>query len=127
MKNFIAFSFFLLMISCGKKEVEKEVFIQENSKITPYDTIAVDSFSTGAISVDVARKIMISSIAYQDSLKEVHKKMEAEKLLQKEKEEQGKATKKVEEDQKKTEALKLKKEKEKSIPEISTPDNTTKP
>lgn len=127
MKNFIAFSFFLLMISCGKKEVKKEAVVQENATVPPYDTIAVDSFSNGAVSVDIARKIKMSSLAYQDSLKEVRKKMEAEKLIQKEKEEQGKATKKVEEDVKKAEALKLKKEKEKSNPEISTPDKATKP
>jgi hypothetical protein len=47
--------------------------------------------------------------------------MEAEKLLQKEKEEVEKATKKGEEDLKKAEASKLKKEKEKTAPEISTP------
>jgi ASC-1-like (ASCH) protein len=127
MKNFLACLFFLLMISCGKKDVEKEVFVEENSKIAPYDTIAIDSFSNGAISVDIARKIKMSSVAYQDSLKEVRKKMEAEKLLQKEKEESDKATKKVEEDLKKSEALKAKKEKEKKTPEASIPDNVIKP
>ena len=87
MKNFIVFSFFLLMVSCGNKEVVSEAVVEENVAIPPYDTIAVDSFSTGAMSVDIARKIKMSSVAYQDSLRDVLKKMEAEKLLQKEKEE----------------------------------------
>lgn len=127
MKNFLAFSLFLLMISCGKKEAEKEAFVEDTPKTAPYDTIAIDSFSTGAISVDIARKIKMSSVAYQDSLKQVRVKMEADKLLQKEKEESDKATKKVEEDLKKTEALKAKKAKEKTTSETSTPDNVIKP
>ena len=127
MKNFLACLFFLLMISCGKKEADKEVFLEDNTKTAPYDTVAIDSFSTGAISVDIARKIKISSVAYQDSLKEVRKKMEAEKLLQKEKEESDKATIKVEENLNKTEALKAKKEKEKTISETSAPEKIIKP
>lgn len=127
MKNFIVFSFFLLMVSCGNKEVVSEAVVEENVAIPPYDTIAVDSFSTGAMSVDIARNIKMSSVAYQDSLRDVLKKMEAEKLLQKEKEEVEKATKKGEEDLKKAEASKLKEEKDNATPEVSPSDNTVKP
>ena len=118
---------FLLMISCGKKEIKIDNESEEISAKAPYDTIPVDSFSKGAISVDIARKIKMSSIAYQDSLKEVRKKMEAEKLVQKEKEEKDKIAKKLDEENKKAEELKLKKEKAKSEIEIPAVDNTTKP
>lgn len=108
MKNFIIlFSFSLLMISCGKKEVEQEILTKENLT-PPYDTIAIDSFSAGATSVDVARQIKISSASYQDSLKEIAKKIEAEKLLKKETEEKEKAEKTLETEKKKTEEAKKK-------------------
>lgn len=123
MKNIFVFSLLLLMISCGKKEVDKEVDVQENSAIAPYDTIAIDSFSTGATSANIARQIKISSQQYQDSLKDVLKKIEAEKLLKKEELEKDKATKIVEAEKKKTEELKLKKETPKK--EVSSTSNQT--
>ena len=108
MKNSIVlFSFSLFMISCGKKEVEQEILTKENLT-PPYDTIAIDSFSAGATSVDVARQIKVSSMSYQDSLKEVLKKIEAEKILKKETEEKEKATKALETEKKKTEEAKKK-------------------
>lgn len=103
------------MISCTKKEAAKKFSVQDNSSVAPYDTIAIDSFSTGAISVNIARKIKMSSQIYQDSLKNVRKKLDAEKLLQKETDEKNKADKKAEEDKKKAEASKLKKEKAKEM------------
>lgn len=123
MKNIFVFSLLLLMISCGKKEVDKEVDVQENSAIAPYDTIAIDSFSTGATSANIARQIKISSQQYQDSLKDVLKKIEAEKLLKKEELEKDKATKIVEAEKKKTEELKLKNETPKK--EVSSTSNQT--
>ena len=127
MKNVFVFSLLLLVISCGPKETDKEVLVQENSAIAPYDTTAIDSFSTGATSVNIALQIKISSQQYQDSLKDVLKKIEAEKLLKKEELEKDKATKIIEAEKKKTEELKLKKETPKKEVQVSPPQNTTNP
>lgn len=63
--------FVLFFVACSKTESAQ---IVQTEKIHPeYDTTAIDSFSAGAISVDIARKIRMSSQAYQDSLKEVLK------------------------------------------------------
>ena len=115
----------LLMVSCSKKTQEKEIPVQETPSLPPYDTIARDSFSMGAIPANIARQIKISSPAYQDSLKVVRKKMEEEKLLLKEKEDKDKLAKKVEEEAKKTEAAQVKKEKEKNVQDnpASTKEN----
>ncbi|WP_124640397.1 MULTISPECIES: hypothetical protein [Amniculibacterium] len=51
-----------------------------------YDTTPVDSFSAGATSADVARRIRMASSSYQDSLKKALQK-EAELLKQKQLEE----------------------------------------
>lgn len=127
MKNVFVFSLLLLVISCGPKETDKEVLVQENSAIAPYDTTAIDSFSTGATSANIALQIKISSQQYQDSLKDVLKKIEAEKLLKKEELEKDKATKIIEAEKKKTEELKLKKETPKKEVQVSPPQNTTNP
>ena len=127
MKNVFVFSLLLLIISCGQKETDKEVLVQENSAIAPYDTTAIDSFSTGATSVNIALQIKISSQQYQDSLKDVLKKIEAEKLLKKEELEKDKATKIIEAEKKKNEELKLKKETPKKEVQVSPPQNTTNP
>ena len=127
MKNVFVFSLLLLVISCGPKETDKEVLVQENSAIAPYDTTSIDSFSTGATSANIALQIKISSQQYQDSLKDVLKKIEAEKLLKKEELEKDKATKIIEAEKKKTEELKLKKETPKKEVQVSPPQNTTNP
>ena len=127
MKNVFVFSLLLLIISCGQKETDKEVLVQENSAIAPYDTTAIDSFSTGATSANIALQIKISSRQYQDSLKDVLKKIEAEKLLKKEELEKDKATKIIEAEKKKNEELKLKKETPKKEVQVSPPQNTTNP
>ena len=127
MKNVFVFFLLLLIISCGQKETDKEVLVQENSAIAPYDTTAIDSFSTGATSANIALQIKISSQQYQDSLKDVLKKIEAEKLLKKEELEKDKATKIIEAEKKKTEELKLKKETPKKEVQVSPPQNTTNP
>lgn len=127
MKNVFVFSLLLLIISCGQKETDKEVLVQENSAIAPYDTTSIDSFSTGATSANIALQIKISSQQYQDSLKDVLKKIEAEKLLKKEELEKDKATKIIEAEKKKTEELKLKKETPKKEVQVSPPQNTTNP
>ena len=127
MKNVFVFSLLLLVITCGPKETDKEVLVQENSAIAPYDTTSIDSFSTGATSANIALQIKISSQQYQDSLKDVLKKIEAEKLLKKEELEKDKATKIIEAEKKKNEELKLKKETPKKEVQVSPPQNTTNP
>lgn len=127
MKNLVPFFISLMMISCGKKEDGKEVQIVENVAVPPYDTVAVDSFSNGAISVDIARKIRMSSVQYQDSLKEAVKKLEAEKLLQKEAEEKDKAAKILDAEKKKAEATKSNSEKTKVEAEKSSNPNSQNP
>lgn len=93
MKKLIAIFFLFLMISCGKENLKNQHSESAVSSVPPYDTVAIDSFSAGATSVDVARKIRISSLQYQDSLKQVQRKLEEEKLLKKMKEEKEKAEK----------------------------------
>lgn len=61
--------------SCSKQEAEQgeDVYIQPK-----YDTTAIDSFSVGATSVNVASEIKKSSKVYQDSLLAIAKAQEAE-------------------------------------------------
>ena len=45
----LAAIFFTLIVSCGKKETaQNQSEMAENSAVAPYDTTAIDSFSTGA-------------------------------------------------------------------------------
>lgn len=126
MKKILFLSVLFLLISCGSESSEGSILSEENTAVAKYDTIAIDSFSQGAVSADIARKIRISSESYQDSLREVQKKMAAELLLKKEAEEKGKAEKILEENKKKSEAEKLKKEKA-SSPEIPAVDKVEMP
>ncbi len=86
-----------ILFSCGKEQVKEGLVVEESFAVAPYDTIAIDSFSQGAVSVDVARRIKVSSIKFQDSLKQIKLKNEEEQLLKKAKEEQLIADKKAEE------------------------------
>lgn len=99
------------MISCGNKDEKRQALIEPETTALTYDTIPKDSFSNGAISVDIARKIRMSSVQYQDSLKEAAKKIEAEKLLKKEAEEKDKAAKTLEAEKKRSEEAKSEKKK----------------
>lgn len=103
-KNSIALLTILFLFSCSQKKSEDNLN-EENYVEIAYDTTAIDSFSTGAISVDVAEQIRKSSVAYQDSIrkakiaaeiakKDLEEKQELEKL---EKEKLEKEKKKVEE------------------------------
>ncbi len=107
MKNLLSagFVFTILLIACSRKEpsgfgAEQEIKIH-------YDTTAVDSFSTGAVSVDIARKIRMSSPQYQDSVKKAKKLEEEERKLKAELEKENKA--KQEEEKKRAEAEKKQK------------------
>lgn len=98
MKN-VFFSLFISLIStvaCSKKEPQ-DLYPADSPKAN-YDTMAIDSFSAGAISVDVAEQIRKSSQKYQDSLKEALKIQEQEKKIKEELEQENK--KKAEEEKK---------------------------
>ncbi|UFK96655.1 hypothetical protein [Kaistella faecalis] len=118
MKRIFLFTTLVLMISCGKEPGKAAATVQENP-VAPYDTAAVDSFSVGATSIDVARRIRISSLKYQDSIKKISAQIEEEKILKKAKEEKEKADKKSAEEMKKRESEKAKKEKSASQSENS--------
>ena len=110
----------LVLVSCGKKIPKQSFAVEESNMGTPYDTTAIDSFSQGATSVDIARKIKMSSLRYQDSLKLIKLKTEEEKLLNTAKAEKLTAEKKEEEKAK----AQLDKAKEKSVsPKIESTVN----
>ncbi|WP_419869397.1 hypothetical protein [Chryseobacterium sp. CT-SW4] len=98
MKNilFIVFVSLLLLGACSKR---KAVSMEEHVVNLHYDTTAIDSFSPGAMSVDVARKIRQSSPEYLDSVKQALKLQQEEKRLREELEKENK--KKEEEKNKK--------------------------
>ncbi|MGU3374634.1 hypothetical protein [Chryseobacterium sp. M5A1_1a] len=116
MKNLLPaiFIFIMLFTACSKKETPD--FNTEQQVKVQYDTTAIDSFSTGAVSVDIARKIRMSSPQYLDSVKQVKKALEEEKKLKAELEKENKQ--KGEEEKKKIEAEKKKKTSE--TPSAST-------
>ena len=119
MKNILSviFIFTILLTACSKKE--SPGFAAEQDVKRNYDTIAVDSFSTGAVSVDIARKIRMSSPQYLDSVKQAKKLQEEESKLKAELEKENKA--KQEEENKKADAEK----KKKSVETPSGPDSKT--
>ncbi|MBO6185564.1 MAG: hypothetical protein J6O88_12880 [Chryseobacterium sp.] len=92
MKNviFAAVILSLLTVACSKREPVIDTAQELKLK---YDTTAIDSFSPGATSIDIARQIRMSSQKYQDSLKEVLKLQQEEKriMLELEKENKKKA------------------------------------
>ncbi|BAP29656.1 putative peptidase S6 [Chryseobacterium sp. StRB126] len=106
MKNLLSaiFIFVLLLAACSKKE--SPGFGAEQDMKIHYDTMAVDSFSNGAVTVDIARKIRMSSPQYLDSVKQAKKALEEEQKLNAELEKENK--KKEEEEKKKAEAEKKK-------------------
>lgn len=76
------FILLVLMISCSKKTPAAAIAGAEQYVHADYDTTAIDSFSAGAISVDVAQRIRMSSQRYQDSLQHVREKEMEQKLKQ---------------------------------------------
>lgn len=106
MKNLFSaiFIFVLLLTACSKKESSGFIAVQDLK--VHYDTTAIDSFSNGAITVDIARKIKMSSPQYQDSVKQAKKALEDEKKVKAELEKENK--KKEEEEKKKADAEKKK-------------------
>ena len=106
MKNaiFTGFAFIFSVVSCARKEPVD--LYPADSPQAQYDTAAVDSFSNGAVSVDIARQIRMSSKTYQDSVKEALRLQQEEKKLREELEKENKN--KVEEEKKAEEKNKLK-------------------
>lgn len=92
-KNIIFVISLLLLSSCSKNN--KEINYPDsvvNEKM--YDTTAIDSFSNGAVSADVAQQIRMSSKSYRDSVmverikaEEARVKKLEEEKLKKQKEE----------------------------------------
>lgn len=113
----------LWIISCGKETHENEILSTEKPEVLTYDTVAIDSFSPGATSVDVARRIKIMSQNYQDSLRKIAAEIEDKKILAKAKEEQEKQAKKLEDDKKKAAAEKAKRENNQTTSANSTEPN----
>ncbi|MCE3075092.1 hypothetical protein [Chryseobacterium gwangjuense] len=111
MKN--TFSVILLVFifsACSKKD---PVYVDNSQDLKPhYDTTAIDSFSAGATSEDVIRKIKMSSQKYQDSIKEAARLQAEEKRITEELEKENK--KKQEEEKKKANEEKQKKASESS-------------
>lgn len=93
---FFGVLFVVLLLSCSKRET---VAVDNmNTEKLHYDTTAIDSFSDGAVSVDIARQIRMSSQKYKDSLREVAKIQQEEKRIEAE---LAKENKKKEDDEKK--------------------------
>ncbi|MCU7617456.1 hypothetical protein NZ698_09620 [Chryseobacterium sp. PBS4-4] len=84
------------LIACSRKEPAN---LDQTQALQPhYDTTAIDSFSAGATTVDIVRKIRMSSQKYQDSVKEAIKLEQEEKRIEAELEKENK--KKTEEEKK---------------------------
>lgn len=107
MKNLFSavFVILLLLSACSKKETPG--FAADEHVKIHYDTVAVDSFSAGATSVDIVRQIRMSSQKYQDSIKQAEKLQKEEQKLKAELEKENK--KKLEEEKKKTDTDKKQK------------------
>lgn len=118
MKNLLSaiFIFVLLLTACSKKE--SPGFGAEQDMKIYYDTMAVDSFSNGAVTVDIARKIRMSSPQYLDSVKQAKKALEEEQKIKAELDKENK--KKEEEEKKKAEAEKKKTSETPSSPVTKT-------
>ena len=84
----------VLNISCGDKKLAEQQTEREILEAAPYDTIAVDSFSTGATSVDIAAQIRRSSLKYQDSLNKAKNEAAQAEQLKKAKEAEAKSAEK---------------------------------
>ncbi len=98
-----------VIMACSEKNPNIETSTE--NLVADYDTIAIDSFSAGATSVDIIRNIRMSSQKYQDSLKAaIQLQKEEEKIkLELQKEEKRKA-----EEEKKQKQL----EKENTLTEV---------
>ncbi|WP_292010927.1 hypothetical protein [Chryseobacterium sp.] len=111
MKNILFAGLVSLLLILGACSKRKAVNMEEPIVTLNYDTTAIDSFSPGAVSVDIARKIRESSPQYKDSVKQALKLQQEEKKLR---EELEKESKKKQEEEKKM------KEKQEVSPVVNT-------
>ncbi len=118
MKNFLfgVLALSLFLAACSKKE-PADLYPLDSVKAS-YDTIAKDSFSNGATSVDIVRQIRMSSQKYQDSIKLALKTQAEEKRIQAELEKENK--KKSDEEKKKADEEKKKQKAAETSPNTET-------
>ena len=83
MRNLLLLPLLYFLSSCGQEPQENEMVVRETPEALSYDTTAIDSFSPGATSVDVAAEIRRSSRLYQDSLQKIKDLAAQEELLSK--------------------------------------------
>lgn len=88
----------LTIFACSKEQTSEQESAEKYEPLS-YDTTAIDSFSQGAISVNVAEQIRKSSLSYQDSVKKVKIQQEQDRKAKEE------ADKKAAEEKKKQEEL----------------------
>lgn len=71
----------IFFVSCKQKETPAVTLAEKENLVVPYDTLAIDSFSPGATSLDAVRVMRRAAQRKQDSLKKIEEKTEAEKKL----------------------------------------------
>lgn len=121
MKNWYFLALIVLTgISACSEKKRAAPQVGELQQAVAYDTTAIDSFSAGAISVDVAQRIRMSSAAYRDSVKKVMLILEEE---HKKKEEQLKLEKVAKAELEKETEKKKEKEKQGNLSPSSEPAN----
>ena len=114
MKNLLLLPLLYFLSSCGQEPQENEMVVRETPEALSYDTTAIDSFSPGATSVDVAAEIRRSSRLYQDSIQKAKDLTAQTELLEN--------AKKTEEASKKSDAEKLKEQnRTKKAEEVASP------
>ncbi len=119
-KNIFIFSV-IFIGSCSKQHKTEEIAVIDRSP-APYDTTAIDSFSKGAISAEIARNIRMSSKAYQDSL--LQEKLRQEEI-KKQEEEAAKIEKATKEALEKEQAKERQKAKQEEVNSVSATETTT--
>ncbi len=71
----------IFFVSCKQKKTPLVTVAEKENPIVPYDTVAIDSFSPGATSLDAVREMRRAAQRKQDSVKKIQEKIEAEKKL----------------------------------------------
>lgn len=122
-RSVVIFIGLFLFAACSKNHTNK-VLEQEEINPAPYDTVAVDSFSAGAIPAEVARNIRMTSQKYRDSLTKI--KLEAAEE-QKKKEELAKMQKIAQDAIDKEKSKEQKAETKKETPALIPAPTTTPP
>lgn len=119
----------LNLISCRKKEQETTVQNEALENRAPYDTIAIDSFSSGATpkNVVIVRKDSLVPVKVKDSAKLSAKKDDPKIIKEKEKAAAAEKDKKLKEDKTKTEAAKKEEKKKEPKEKLEPKKESPKP